>query len=109
MSSGNLTKKEIVVKINEKTKIPQKEIQEIVQHALNVISEAIIGGRHVELRNFGVFEVQVRKSRVGRNPNKPDKDVVIPERPVVKFKAGKDLKEAIEKQPLGTFKKALTH
>ena len=41
---------------------------------------------------IGVFEVQVRKSRIGRNPNKPETDVVIPKRAVIKFKAGKDLK-----------------
>jgi nucleoid DNA-binding protein len=34
----------------------------------------------------------VRKSRVGRNPNRPEKDVVIPRRAVIKFKAGKELK-----------------
>ena len=49
----------------------------------------------MELRNFGVFEVQVRKSRIGRNPNKPETDVVIPTRAVIKFKAGKELKEKL--------------
>ena len=59
---------------------------------LDTIADALAGGNNVELRNFGVFEVQVRKSRVGRNPNKPETDVVIPTRAVVKFKAGKVLK-----------------
>jgi nucleoid DNA-binding protein len=53
-------------------------------------------GRNVELRNFGVFEVQVRKSRIGRNPNKPETDVVIPKRAVIKFKAGKELKAQLQ-------------
>ncbi|MBR7137479.1 MAG: HU family DNA-binding protein, partial [Clostridia bacterium] len=47
----------------------------------------------IELRNFGVFEIKVRKSRKGRNPNKPKNEVVIPERAVVKFRAGKELKK----------------
>ena len=59
---------------------------------LDAIAQALSEGRNVELRNFGVFEVQVRKSRIGRNPNKPETDVVIPKRAVIKFKAGKDLK-----------------
>ena len=50
-----------------------------------------------ELRNFGVFEIKVRKERKGRNPNKPQDVVKIPERAVVKFRAGKELKEAVEK------------
>ena len=68
--------------------------------SLDAIGEALLQGRNVELRNFGVFEVQVRKARVGRNPNKPEKDVVIPRRAVVKFKAGKELKAGLKKLDL---------
>ena len=58
---------------------------------------ALAEGRNVELRNFGVLEVQRRKSRIGRNPNKPEAEVVIPERAVVKFKSGKILKQMLKK------------
>jgi len=88
----NLTKRDIVLEIYEKTGFPQKEVRETVQLTLDAIARALAEGRNVELRNFGVFEVQVRKSRIGRNPNKPEKDVVIPTRAVIKFKAGKELK-----------------
>ena len=63
---------------------------------LDIILDALVEGRNVELRNFGVFEVQKRKARVGRNPNRPETDVVIPTRAVVKFKAGKVLKSRIK-------------
>jgi hypothetical protein len=39
----------------------------------------------------------VRKARIGRNPNKPDDEVVIPTRAVVKFKSGKILKAKLKK------------
>jgi len=39
-----------------------------------------------------VFEVKVRKARIGRNPNSPAKDVPIPKRSVVKFKPGKEMR-----------------
>lgn len=90
--AGNLTKRDIVLDIYEKTNFPQKEVRETVQLTLDCIAKALAEGRNVELRNFGVFEVQVRKSRIGRNPNKPETDVVIPTRAVIKFKAGKELK-----------------
>jgi len=90
--SGNLTKRDIVVQVYEKTDLPQKDVREMVQLTLDAIAEALSKGRNVELRNFGVFEVQLRKSRIGRNPNRPEKDVVIPKRAVIKFKAGKELK-----------------
>jgi len=92
----NLTKRDIVLQIYQKTGLPQKDIREAVQLTLDTIADALAEGNNVELRNFGVFEVQVRKSRVGRNPNKPETDVVIPTRAVVKFKAGKVLKSRMK-------------
>lgn len=95
--STNLTKREIVLEIYAKTGFPQKEIVATVQMTLDIIMHALAKGHNVELRNFGVLEVQKRKARVGRNPNKPETEVVIPERAVVKFKSGKILKQLIKK------------
>ncbi len=94
--SGNLTKRDIVLNIYDEKRFPQKEVRAVVQLTLDSIAEALAQGRNVELRNFGVFEVQVRKSRIGRNPNKPEKDVIIPRRAVIKFKAGKDLRAKLK-------------
>jgi len=88
----NLTKRDIVLDIYQKTSYPQKEVKEVVQLTLDVIARALSSGQNIELRNFGVFQIQVRKARIGRNPNKPETDVVIPTRAVVKFKPGKELK-----------------
>ncbi len=100
--STNLTKREIVLQIYEKTGFPQKEVQTTVQMTLDIIMNALAVGRNVELRNFGVLEVQVRKQRVGRNPNKPETEVIIPQRAVVKFKSGKILKAKLKKLDLAT-------
>jgi len=94
--SNNLTKRDIVLKIFTDKGYPQKHIRDSVQMTLDAISEALLAGRDVELRNFGVFQVQVRKSRIGRNPNRPETDVVIPKRAVIKFKAGKELKAKLK-------------
>ena len=97
---ANLTKREIVVEIYEKAGFPQQEIVNTVQLTLDIIQKALSEGRNVELRNFGVLEVLRRKARVGRNPNKPELDVMIPERAVVKFKSGKILKQQLKKLDL---------
>jgi nucleoid DNA-binding protein len=94
--SDNLTKREIVLKIFTDKGYPQKHIRDSVQLTLDAICDALLSGRDVELRNFGVFQVQVRKQRVGRNPNRPETDVVIPRRAVIKFKAGKELKAKLK-------------
>ena len=92
-----MTKRDLVVKISKETGMIQSDVAEIVQKTLDSIAENLISGNTIELRNFGVFEIKIRKSRKGRNPNKPTHEVVIPERAVVKFRAGKELKEAVEK------------
>ena len=95
--ASNLTKREIVLEIYKKHRVAQKDVVAVVQKTLDIILKALTQGRTVELRNFGVLEVQRRKARVGRNPNKPQHEVVIPERAVVKFKSGKILKQAMKK------------
>ena len=84
-----LTKRDLVVRISEETGLIQTQVFDVVQKTLNYITEALAQGGKVELRNFGVFDVKIRKARVGRNPNKPDVDVPIPARATVKFKAGR--------------------
>ena len=98
--SNNLTKRQIVQSIYDGANYQHKDVTDIVQATLDKIAEGLTQGRNVELRNFGVFEVQVRKSRVGRNPNRPETDVIIPRRAVVKFKAGKDMKAGLQKLDL---------
>ena len=88
-------KRQIVQSIYENNNYKQEDVRQIVQQTLDIVRDALIAGRNIELRKFGVFEIQVRKARVGRNPNRPETDVVIPRRAVVKFKAGKELKEGL--------------
>jgi nucleoid DNA-binding protein len=88
----NLTKRHIVLDIYQKTNYLQSEVKEVVQLTLDAIAHALSSGQNVQLRNFGVFEIQVHKARIGRNPNKPETDVIVPTRAVVKFKPGKELK-----------------
>ncbi len=91
-----MTKRDLVVKIAEETGFIQSDVAEVVQSTLDFLAADLIAGNTIELRNFGVFEVKMRKSRKGRNPNKPQDEVIIPERAVVKFRAGKELKKAVE-------------
>ncbi len=92
-----MTKRDIVIRVSEETNLTQQEVMKVVQGTFDTIAEAVAKGTTVELRNFGVFEVKVRKARVGRNPNAPATDVPIPARAVVKFKPGKEMREAVIK------------
>jgi nucleoid DNA-binding protein len=90
-----MTKRDLVMRISNETGLVQQDVLNVVQKTLDYISDAVAKGETVELRNFGVFEVKSRKARVGRNPNQPEKDVPIPQRSVVKFKPGKEMREAV--------------
>ena len=96
-----MTKRDLVVKIARETGFIQNDVAEVVQKTLDYIAQDLIEGHTIELRNFGVFEIKVRK---GRNPNQPKNEVIIPERAVVKFRAGKELKEAVEQLDPTQFK-----
>ena len=97
----NLTKNDLVINISQNTGLNQADVLSVIQQTLDQITDALAKGHNVELRNFGVLEVQVRKSRIGRNPNNPGVDVVIPQRAIVKFKSGKILKQQLKKIDLG--------
>jgi len=92
-----MTKRDMVEKIAKETSLNQSIVTTVFQHALDQIAEELSKGHTVELRNFGVFQVTTRKARVGRNPNKPEIEVIIPARTVIKFKTGKNLAKKIKK------------
>ena len=98
-----MTKRDLVIRISNDTGLVQQQVLDVVQKTLDYIAQALAKGDKVELRNFGVFEVKVRKARVGRNPNSPERDVPIPQRAVVKFKPGKEMRaEVLKLSPSGS-------
>lgn len=90
-----VTKRDIVMKIAEETDIKQIHVKKIVQETFDKIIEALNQGQTIELRNFGVFKVRVRKGRMGRNPRTGEK-VPIPDKKVVTFKPGLIMKEKVK-------------
>lgn len=87
-----LTKRDLVMRISEKTGLTQQEVFNILQKTLDEICLALAEGHKVELRNFGVFEGKIREARVGRDPNSPTKTIQVPPRAVVRFKSGKQMR-----------------
>ena len=90
-----VTKKEIAMKIAEETGIKQIYVKKVVQKTFDNIVGALMQGQTIELRNFGVFKVRVRKGRMGRNPRTGDA-VPIPDKKVVTFKPGLVMKEKVK-------------
>ncbi|MBI2440621.1 MAG: integration host factor subunit beta [Lentisphaerae bacterium] len=92
-----MTKRDLVVRIARETGLIQLDVLAVLEKTLNYIMESLAKGENVEFRNFGVFQVRLRKSRIGRNPNQPTHVVTIPARKVVKFKMGRIMKARVMK------------
>jgi len=90
-----MTKKDIVLKIANNTKLKQQDIKKVVQKALDVIIESLVNGQTVELRNFGIFKVKSRRGRTGRNP-RTGEVVPVPPKKVVVFKPGLEMKKRVK-------------
>src|SRR5438270_9811553 len=94
---AKLTKRDIVVAISNQTGMVQHQVFDVVQRTLDKITESLANNILVELRNFGIFQPRLTKPRVGRNPNQPGSSFVIPARATGKFKAGKVMRQRVEK------------
>ena len=91
-----MTKKEIVKQISERIGLTQLKTKEIVQQTFDAIVETLLEAGRIELRNFGVFEVKMRKARKARNPRTGERVDVAPKK-VVTFKPGKEMEERVRK------------
>jgi len=90
-----VTKRELVIEVSERLGYTQNEVSGVIQATLDQITESLVDGDRLEIRNFGVFEHKVRDARVGRNPRTGD-SVDIQAKRVVVFKPGKHLKERVQ-------------
>lgn len=92
-----MIKSELIAKIAEaRPHLFHRDVDLAVSTILNTVAEALARGDRVELRGFGAFSVKHRDSRVARNP-RTGEEVHVPEKRAAHFKAGKELRERLNK------------
>ncbi|MFZ2619747.1 MAG: integration host factor subunit beta [Alphaproteobacteria bacterium] len=92
-----MTKSELAQKLsNRHPDLPQTDINRMVDVVFDEIATTLMEGGRVELRGFGAFSVRERKPRQGRNP-RTGAAVKVPAKNVPFFKAGKELREKVNK------------
>ena len=89
-----MNKTELIDKIAAKAGLKKADSKKALEATLEVIKEALAADDKVALIGFGTFSVSVRAAREGINPSKKEK-IHIPEKKVVRFKAGADLADAL--------------
>ena len=89
-----MSKADLINVVAAKTEIKKKDVELVVNAALDAIVDAMKAGDKVQLIGFGTFEVRERAARVGRNPQtKEEIKIDASKQPV--FKAGAALKKAV--------------
>ena len=91
-----MNKTELITAIAESADISKKDSEKALKAFVDVVTEELKKGEKVQLVGFGTFEVSERAAREGRNPLTGEK-ITIAASKNPKFKAGKALKDAVNK------------
>ncbi len=91
-----MKKSELVKILAEKSGLNSKLAARVVDTFFGSIKEALKNGDRVEIRGFGSFEIREYGSYVGINP-KTRKKIQVPPKKLPFFKAGKELRERVDK------------
>ena len=89
-----MTKRDLMMLVANRLGMKQIDVSRIIEGAFETITKSLCEGNRWELRDFGVFEVKMRASRVGRNP-RTGEPVPVSRRRVVTFHPGKRMKEMV--------------
>ena len=91
-----MNKTELILSISEATGFSRKNVEAGLNAAIDVITKALAEEEKVQIVCCGAFETKTRAERTGRNPQ-TGAEVKIPAAKVPGFKAGKALKDAVDK------------
>ena len=89
-----MTKSELVRELAEDFELPRRQLTELVEALLDKITAVLKTGDKVQLTPFGQFRIRDRAARIARNPQ-TGAPVNVPAKRVLKFTAGRTLKEAV--------------
>ncbi len=90
-----MTKADIVDRIAKGTGLTKIETKAVVEGFMTTVQQAMEEGERIELRGFGVFEVEHRAPRTGRNPQ-TNEPVPIDERYEPVFRASNQFQEDVD-------------
>ena len=91
-----MNKSDLVAAIAEKAEMSKKDAEKALKAFEDVVTEELTNNGKVQLVGFGTFDVAERAAREGRNPQTGEA-MPIPPSKAPRFKAVKDLKDAINK------------
>ncbi len=95
-----MTKSELIKSLSRRqAKLVFADIELAVKIILEHMTNTLSSGKRIEIRGFGSFDVHYQPPRIGRNP-KSGEAVSVPAKFIPHFKAGKELREGVNKKSL---------
>ena len=91
-----MNKTELVAAMADQAGLSKKDTEKALKAFTDVVEAELKKGGKVQLVGFGTFEVSERSAREGRNPQ-TKKPMNIAASKAPKFKAGKALKDSLNK------------
>lgn len=91
-----MNKAELVNAMATETGISKKDVEKVLNSFINVVSNEMTNKGKVQLVGFGTFETRQRAARTGLNPQTKE-EIKIPACTAPAFKAGKALKDKVNK------------
>ncbi|MDA5193737.1 HU family DNA-binding protein [Govanella unica] len=91
-----MNKNDLIDAVANKTGLTKADAGKAVGAVFDSIRETLTKEKEVRLVGFGTFDVAKRKASIGRNP-RTGEEIKIPASKQPKFKAGKGLKDAVNK------------
>lgn len=92
-----MNKTELIDAMVKANKLPKKANEEVLASFIDTVTKELKKGGKVQLVGFGTFEVGKRAARTGKNPQTGE-TIKIKASKAPKFKAGKALKDAVNKK-----------
>lgn len=89
-----MNKAQLIDAMAEKAGLSKADAKKALDAFIDTTTDALKGGDRVALVGFGSFSISERGARTGRNPQ-TGKEITIPAKKVVKFKAGAELADAV--------------
>jgi len=89
-----MNKQELIAKIAQDTGSSRAGAAAAVESLIDGITRSLKKGDPITFVGFGTFKTSQRKARTARNPQ-TGAEIKIPKRRVVRFTAGKSLKQAV--------------
>ena len=90
-----MNKQELIEALSVKLGMNKQEAENILHGFVDVVTESLKAGQEVNISGFGSFVVMTRSARMGVNPQNPAQKIQIAATKVPKFRAGKNLKDAV--------------